>query len=518
MKRLNRRGYLTIEIILGATIAFAIAFLLIEITAKMVSDTEDNYKDTIIQTDTPLIISGVKEVIENHDNGIESIENRNDGYEIKYKDGKTGFIILENKTIKYIEDDVVKYERELDSSLSNISVTSNIEENNKYQSNIYIKIVGKNIFTGEDYDMVIPIENYAAEKEENKEPDTLAEYITRLYTASDIPKVQVYNNNIGYNYAKSEGLMNDALGGNNSNLDTGNVRYYGANPNNYIYFNCKTYPNTDCERWRIIGVFKVKNSDGTEVNKVKIIRETDLDVFIAWDATYPTSYASDVIGYSNWGGATIQKLLNNGYYNGNKVGTAYYQYNEVNKRVPINVGKIGIQNDETRGFISTTIWNTGGIRVKDANMSDLTSYPDQVYKEERGTYVSSKSRSTWTGNVGLMYPSDYAYAADFTNCKVAIGSYARCKSNNWLYYARNFTDIYFSSKRYTNYNNELTITELVTGNNADIVRVNGGSLGKGISNVVHHSFARPVLYLDTNTLYLDGDGSTSNPYQISMRE
>ena len=57
MKRLNRKGYLTIEIILGATIAFAIAFFLMEITTKMVSDTEDTYRDTEVTTDSALIIS-----------------------------------------------------------------------------------------------------------------------------------------------------------------------------------------------------------------------------------------------------------------------------------------------------------------------------------------------------------------------------------------------------------------------------------------------------------------------------
>ena len=44
----------------------------------------------------------------------------------------------------------------------------------------------------------------------------------------------------------------------------GDIRYYGAAPNNYIYFNCSDYSNqssSTCETWRIIGVFdgKVKN-------------------------------------------------------------------------------------------------------------------------------------------------------------------------------------------------------------------------------------------------------------------
>ena len=73
MKKLNKKGYLTIEIILGSVIAFAIAFFLIEITAKMISNNDDTFRDTIITTDNALIISGVKEVVENNKDGINKI-------------------------------------------------------------------------------------------------------------------------------------------------------------------------------------------------------------------------------------------------------------------------------------------------------------------------------------------------------------------------------------------------------------------------------------------------------------
>ena len=45
--KLNRKGYLTVEIILAYTIAFAIAFFLIEITVKLVSKTDDIYLSLI---------------------------------------------------------------------------------------------------------------------------------------------------------------------------------------------------------------------------------------------------------------------------------------------------------------------------------------------------------------------------------------------------------------------------------------------------------------------------------------
>ena len=54
-----------------------------------------------------------------------------------------------------------------------------------------------------------------------------------------------------------------------------NIRYIGANPNNYVYFNCSDYLNqsdSTCEKWRIIGVFKnMTKEDGTKVDLVKIV-------------------------------------------------------------------------------------------------------------------------------------------------------------------------------------------------------------------------------------------------------
>ena len=43
MKKLNRRGYMTVEIIIASVIAFSIAFFLIEITMKLVDVTDNEY-------------------------------------------------------------------------------------------------------------------------------------------------------------------------------------------------------------------------------------------------------------------------------------------------------------------------------------------------------------------------------------------------------------------------------------------------------------------------------------------
>ena len=509
MKRLNRRGYLTIEIILGATIAFAIAFLLIEITAKMVSDTEDNYKDTIIQTDTPLIISGVKEVIESHDNGIESIENRNDGYEIKYKDGKTGYfkIDVEKNKIVYSEKEEVLYERELDSSLSDIGITISVNGNIDSSSNIYIKIIGKNIFTDKYYDIIIPIENkIISETPENpSEPEKsqiLAKYITELYTNAN--RTEVINNEVEYNYAKSEDLMNDRLGGTISNLDGGNVRYYGASPNNYIYFNCSDYSNqTDstCEKWRIIGVF-----DG----KAKIMRGSSIGSY-SWDTGTIHEKSKSNCGINEWSQADTMKLLNSGYesekvggslYWNSKSGTCYNGWK--NATTTCDFTSTGLKNDVTRDMISETTYYTRGYKLPDA-------FANNMYDIERvsGTVITETAltrNKTWSGKVALLYPSDYGYAADLSLCQQKLFFYndATCANNNWM------KTIMASNKSWL-------LTPSSEGPHT-AWRVNsGGDIYYALDSNCNPHGIFPVLHLDSEVKKNNnGDGSIDSPYQISL--
>lgn len=62
--KLNRKGYLTVEIILASVMTFVIAFFLIEITMKLVGKTDDAYNDTIFYTDKALVTKNLKEEIE----------------------------------------------------------------------------------------------------------------------------------------------------------------------------------------------------------------------------------------------------------------------------------------------------------------------------------------------------------------------------------------------------------------------------------------------------------------------
>ena len=194
-----------------------------------------------------------------------------------------------------------------------------------------------------------------------------------------------------------------------------NIRYIGANPNNYVYFNCSDYSNqsdSTCEKWRIIGVFKnMTKEDGSKADLVKIIRDDRLD-YIAWDSG----------NVNDWSEASLQTTLNGEYYNGT-----------------YGIGALkALKNDSTRNAIESVVWNLGG----NSSRNGLASH---WYGYERGTTVYSGHAPTWTGKIGLMYPSDYGYATsggsttDRATCLAKElyswggSGVSDCKNNDYLY-------------------------------------------------------------------------------------
>ncbi len=320
-------------------------------------------------------------------------------------------------------------------------------------------------------------------------PPSAAEYITKLYT--DASKTTVKNNSITYNTAPSVSLMSDRLGGTTTSLDGGNIRYYGANPNNYIYFNCSDYNNqssSTCETWRIIGVFN---------GKLKIIRGSQIEK-LAWDQD-KNDDSSKTTYDNNWSTATLQKLLNGSYYNGSGTVT-YYSGSSGTTTTSLNMTSIGIKNDATRNLISEETWNIGG-------WYNDNIYSNKVYGYERGTKVYSGRPTTWKGKIALAYSSDYGYAVDLSQCSKSLYEYSNstCTSNNWM--------------RAIVTNNGGNAGWLLTTDSSDsfyVWRVTSASRVSDSSSVYYAYVVVPVLYLTSDLMIGPGDGSSSNPYQLSV--
>ena len=343
-----------------------------------------------------------------------------------------------------------------------------------------------------------------------KEP-TAADTIISLYTSA--AKVTATNNSITYNTAPSVSLMNDRLGGTTTDLDGGNIRYYGANPNNYIYFNCSDYSNqtsSTCETWRIIGVFN---------GKLKLIRGSQIGTY-SWDNKNTSTGEESNSGKNDWTTARLMKLLNPvDYYindnndkdsEGNYLGYSLY-YNSIsgkcysgqnNATVDCDFTSTGIKNDETRNMIAETTYNLGG-------WNTFTVYPNEIYEYERGTTVyTGRTTTPWTGKIALAYPSDYGYAADLNQCvNKQLNKYndSTCTSNNWMksIITNNGSNHGWLLTPHSNYSYiawGVILSGIMGGNRAYY-----SSYG-----------AAPVLYLSSELgIESGGDGSSSNPYKLS---
>ena len=319
-----------------------------------------------------------------------------------------------------------------------------------------------------------------------------------------------------------------------------NVRYIGKDPSNYVYFNCSDYSNPTadtCELWRIIGVFNnVTKSDGTKENLVKIIRADSLGSY-SWDykkngvGTSTSDYSSN-----DWTDSQLMMMLNptsylkSGYTNSSdiissgsqqlysKMGS-YYNGTKGCKPTAVASGasfsctevdftSTGLKNDATRNAIEEVVWNLGGTGDYTSASNGLASH---FYGNERGTTVYSGRPTTWTGKIGLMYPSDYGYATSGGTTKDRAACLAKelynwdssdfsnCKENDYLYNSSlyQWTLAPYSADAYL------------------VFRVgDGGRVSYGIA--IGTFAVRPVLFLKSNIQVDKGTGAKSDPYQLKM--
>ena len=261
-----------------------------------------------------------------------------------------------------------------------------------------------------------------------------------------------------------------------------NIRYIGANPNNYVYFNCSDYNNqsdSTCEKWRIIGVFKnVTKEDGTKEELIKIIRDGNLEN-IAWDSR----------NVNDWPTSSLKTTLNDNYYNGTYA-----------------VG--ALKNELTRNAIESVVWNLGGTANYSSASNGLASH---WYGYERGTTVYSGHATTWTGKIGLMYPSDYGYATaggtttNRASCLAKelygwnVPTISDCKNNDYLY-----------KSSYTQW----TLTPDSSYSGITFYVFTGGGFYRNTVN--NTNGVRPTLYLKSNISISSGDGSSTTPYNLKL--
>lgn len=427
---------------------------------------------------------------------------------------------------------------------------------------------------GKTFESELVVNGIAISTSTNYEATPAATYITNLYNNANKTVYTDSKYNIEYNYATSVNLMNDRLGGITKDYNAGNIRYYGKNPSNYIYFNCSDYNNqssTTCEKWRIIGVFD---------NMLKIIREDSIGNYSfdtsGVDVNYgyginqwgPSTHSSDG---STYDGADLMKLLNPGYSNNtdknciatggvthdgqkfncgdntasnyenilvnnslywNKASGKCYDYGNYRTK-ECDFTTTGLKNEETKNMIAEVVWHLGA-NNKSSDPTNGQMNASKLYEWEHSndsgiqctkndTYCSTDvvGTTTWSGKVGLMSPSDYAYAAgdDKSN------NINTCLSNNPGAVASESGIVNW----YYNYNTCISDDWILNTNQwtiapsahpdipAEVFDVNeGGSVIAGIS-AYYPLGVRPVIYLQSGVSIYGGNGSESDPFVLRLK-
>ncbi len=277
-------------------------------------------------------------------------------------------------------------------------------------------------------------------------------------------------------------------------------RYYGPSPNNYICLDMEgqsTCP--DKHLYRIIGsIYEEKEN----TNRIKLIKATPLTdgttSKFTWDDTSngrsSNIWATITSGnYSNSlnRGSQLMKLLNSGaWWNG----TSGSYYNNSTTATNVNFTNYKL-SDKAKSYISTSRYYLGGY----TRPNILTSV---VYGYERGTTrFDTRLPLYWDGMIGLMYSSDFGYAAG-NSCVTgtSINSYERgCYQKDWLYIS-NINQWLMSP-----YSGTLDIVFIV---------LSSGYVRDGNSYSVFS--ARPVFYLNSSASISKGDGTLNAPYILSL--
>ena len=143
-------------------------------------------------------------------------------------------------------------------------------------------------------------------------------------------------------------------------------------------------------------------------------------------------------------------------------------------------------------IISTHVWKIGGNTENNiASVDILTAYSSEI--------TNPAGKATYQSKIGLMYVSDYGYAALSSAWSTTLDNYndAIIINSNWMYMGLFEWTItpdskYTDSAFYISYNGDVSARD---------------------SNM--YSAIRPVFYLTSDTVYSGGNGTASTPYLIN---
>ena len=222
-------------------------------------------------------------------------------------------------------------------------------------------------------------------------------------------------------------------------------RYAGASDsvNNYICLGSDETTCPDANLFRIIGVFGAQ----TKVIRAKSVGDKE------WNTSDDNT----------WSSSSLNTYLNGTY-----------------------LTSLGTLAEK----IATTTW-----KVRGGSSTYLYDVPKIAYQYEVG---SSALTTTNDAKIGLMYVSDYGFAADPSGWTTKLSSYNSNTSKNWLY----LRSTEWTLSRYS----DTTISAFTVFSTGRVY----GDLAVTLSYAV-----RPSFNLESSTNYVSGSGSMSDPVRVN---
>ena len=290
----------------------------------------------------------------------------------------------------------------------------------------------------------------------------------------------------------------------NSSLTNGagdnSYRYAGANPNNFVCFGSDASPCPIDNLYRIIGVFGENYHGVTGKQLVKLIKYDYMTTDeLGTDGDYSQTY-------KEWG---MDSTYKGTYGDGERIGVYYWNYKATGSatntwstsllnKTNLNTNFINNIGTTWANKIATVTWKVGGNTW--ANIGTKTSsvaYTNEITNPV--TTNTTDNATTYSAKIGLMYVSDYGFAASPDAWTLTMSSYnnTTATNNNWMYMG-----LY-----------EWTISRNADdSNNAFFVYFGGGVY---FYYVDYNYGVRASFNLESSVSYVSGSGSMSDPIVIN---
>ena len=303
----------------------------------------------------------------------------------------------------------------------------------------------------------------------NEKKPTVSEYVISQYTGTQGENGLYYHNS---------GLANGAR--------DNSYRYAGASEsvNNFVCFGSTTKPCPTDNLYRIIGVI-----DG----KVKLIKYDYANSnLLGTNGDYKGSSTPDTNYY-------IGSLL--------KVDTYYWNYKAANKasdewstsllnKINLNTNYLNNIGTTWSNMIEDATWKVSG-------HTTISVTPSVMYTAEITNATKTYGSSDGTSKIGLMYASDYGFAASPSAWTKTLDNYSGNDANgtsiktiNWMYMG----------------SVDWTLTP-GSSNGSDVFYLNCDGIVLSSSAASGYG-SRPVMYLKSSVLYDGGSGTKDSPITL----